>query len=58
MLARMIAFIDNPDGVVKILGHLNLRGGQAAFSPARPPPKFDRVPNYQDFEMECDPIPH
>ena len=35
---RVIAFIDNPDVVEKILRHLNLWCGPAAFAPARPPP--------------------
>ena len=46
---RVIAFIDNPDVVEKILRHLNHWCGPAAFAPACPPPKYDREPNEPDF---------
>ena len=46
---RVIAFIDNPDLVEKILRHLNLWCGPAAFAPARPLPRYDREPNEPDF---------
>ena len=38
---RVIAFVDHSDVVEKILRHLNLWCGPAAFAPARPPPASD-----------------
>ena len=54
---RVIAFIDNQDVVEKILRHLNLWCGPAAFAPARPPPGSDRESTEPDFRIEFDPMP-
>ena len=60
---RLIAVIDQPAVVEKILRHLNLWCGPATFAPARPPPKgsgaepepsfssdndFDATPDYEN----------
>jgi hypothetical protein len=56
---RVIAFIDNPDVVEKILRHLHLWCGPATFAPARPPPPpslpesefsigFDIMPDHEN----------
>jgi len=58
---RVIAFIDNPEVVEKILRHLKLWCGPAAFALARPPPslapesiqpdiriKYDTMPDYEN----------
>ena len=56
---RLIAVIDKPEVVEKILRHLNLWCGPATFAPARPPPTGDgakpeqKVPSDFDF----DPMP-
>ena len=54
---RVVAFIDNPDVVEKILRHLKLWSGPAAFAPARPPPKSDRASIEPDIRIEYDPMP-
>ena len=56
---RVIAIIDQPEVVEKILRHLNLWCGPAAFAPARPPPDsdspepeypvgYDEMPEYEN----------
>ena len=47
----MIAFIDNPDVVEKILRHLNLWCGPADFAPARPPPASDPEASEPEFHI-------
>ena len=54
---RVIAFIDHPEVVEKILRHLNLWCGPAAFAPARPPPNSGRENSEADFPVEWDPMP-
>ena len=54
---RVIAFIDNPDMVGKILRHMNLWCGPAAFAPARPPPRSDPGSPEPDFRIEYDTMP-
>ena len=53
----MIAFIDNPEVVEKILRHLNLWCGPAAFAPARPPPASEPESTEPDFRIELEPMP-
>ena len=54
---RVIAFIDHSDVIEKILRHLNLWCGPAAFSPARPPPGSDLESSELDFRVEFEPMP-
>ena len=54
---RVIAFIDNPDVVEKILRHLNLWCGPAAFARARPPPASDPESSEPEFHICYDVMP-
>ncbi len=54
---RVIAFIDNREVVEKILRHLHLWYGPAAYAPARPPPGSNLVRSEPDFRIELDPMP-
>ena len=54
---RVIAFIDNPEVVEKILRHLNLWCGPAAFAPARPPPASDPESSEPEFHIGYDVMP-
>ena len=54
---QVIAFIDNRDGVEKILRHLNLWCGPAAFAPARPPPRSNPGSLKPDFRIEYNAMP-
>ena len=54
---RVIAFLDTPEVVEKILRHLKLWCGPAAFAPARPPPRSDRESIKPDFRIDFDPMP-
>ena len=54
---RVIAFIDNPEVVEKILRHLNLWCGPAAFAPARPLPASDPESSEPEFHIGYDVMP-
>ena len=54
---RVIAFIDNPEVVEKILRPLNLWCGPAAFAPARTPPDSDLESTEPDYKIEFEPMP-
>jgi len=55
---RLIAVIDDPPVVEKILRHLNLWCGPAHFAPARPPPSRDPPEPDPDFPIDPDPLPN
>jgi hypothetical protein len=54
---RVIAFIDNPEVVEKILRQVDLWCGPAAFAPARPPPSMVPESIGPDFRIEYDTVP-
>lgn len=54
---RVIAFIDNPEVVEKILRHLKIWCGPAAFAPARPPPASDPESSEPEFHIGYDVMP-
>ena len=54
---RLIAVIDDPNVVEKILRHLNLWCGQAQFAPARPPPQTILAEPEPDYLVATDPMP-
>lgn len=55
---RVIAFLDNPEVVEKILRHMNLWCGPAAFAPARPPPPASGMESPEpEFNMGYDVMP-
>ncbi len=54
---RVIAVIDNPSVIEKILRHLNLWCGPAKFAPARPPPSADPPEPDPQFPIDSDPMP-
>ncbi|MSU34761.1 MAG: hypothetical protein EXS36_06540 [Pedosphaera sp.] len=54
---RIIAVIDNPSVIEKILRHLNLGCGPAKFAPARPPPSADTPQPDPQFPIDSDPMP-
>jgi len=54
---RVIAFIDHPEVVEKILRHLKLWCGPAALAPARPPPGRGSESTEPNFRIEYDTMP-
>ena len=54
---RVIAVIDNPSVIEKILRHLNLWCGPAKFAPARPPPSAEPPEPEPQFIIDSDPMP-
>lgn len=54
---RLIAVIDYPNVIEKILRHLNLWCGPARFAPARPPPAPDLREPEPEFLVDSDPMP-
>jgi hypothetical protein len=54
---RLIAVIDDPPVVEKILRHLKLWCGPAYFAPACPPPSVDPPDPDPDFPIDSDPLP-
>ena len=54
---RVIASIDCREVVEKILRHLNLWCGPAAFAPARTPPGAEPDPIEPDSQIDYDPMP-
>jgi hypothetical protein len=53
---RVVAFVDNPEGVEKVPRHLNLWSGPAAIAAARPPLASLLAISESDFQVEHDPI--
>ena len=53
---RIIAVIDSPEVVEKILRHLKRWCGPAAFAPARPPPNVSTA-EPPDFQIQYDLMP-
>lgn len=56
-MIEVIAFIDNPDVVEKILRHVKLWCGPATFAPARPPPRSDPELTEPNFRIDYDTMP-
>jgi hypothetical protein len=54
---RLIAVVDDPPVVERILRHLNLWCGPAHFAPARPPPSGDLPEPDPNFPIDSDPLP-